>query len=91
MKDIKGVRYEDIIKDMTEEELERFHKERYEKFIKPLMGMNLKEVEKLEKGKKDQYNQEDMPNYGKMFVEYVGKIRRRYIVASTHRFNIFYK
>ena len=74
MKDIKGVRYEDIIKDMTEEELERFHKERYEKFIKPLMGMNLKEVEKLEKGKKDQYNQEDMPNYGKMFVEYVGKI-----------------
>lgn len=47
MKDKKGIRYEDIIKDMTEEELERFHKERYEKFIKPLMGMNMREVEKV--------------------------------------------
>lgn len=40
-----------VIKDMTEEELERFHKERYEKLIKPLMEMNVRELEKM-KGKK---------------------------------------
>lgn len=54
MKDKKGVRYEDIIKDMTPEELERFNKERYEKFIKPLMEMNMREVEKVIE-KKDEH------------------------------------
>ncbi|NLM03710.1 MAG: hypothetical protein GX214_01680 [Clostridiales bacterium] len=47
MKKIKGVRVEDIIKDMTPEELERFKKERYEKFIKPLMEMNIKSLYEL--------------------------------------------
>ena len=51
MKDKKAITYEEAIKDMTEEELERFHKERYEKFIKPLMEMNEREVEKLKKEK----------------------------------------
>jgi len=45
VKDIKGVRLEDIIKDMNEEELERFKKERYEKFIKPLTRLNLKVIQ----------------------------------------------
>lgn len=44
MKESKGVRLEDIIKDMNEEELERFKIERYEKFIKPLMGMNVQNI-----------------------------------------------
>ena len=47
MKDKNGIIYEEVIKDMTKEELERFHKERYEKFIKPLMEMNEKELEKV--------------------------------------------
>ncbi|MFL0248093.1 hypothetical protein [Candidatus Clostridium stratigraminis] len=46
-KKIKVVTLAEAIKDMTSEELERFKKERYEKFIKPLMDMNMKELEKL--------------------------------------------
>ena len=55
MKDKKAITYEEAIKDMTEEELERFHRERYEKFIKPLIEMNEKELEKVlgEKGYKN--------------------------------------
>lgn len=48
----KTITYEEAIKDMTPEELERFHKERYEKFINPLMEMNIKELENLGKRKK---------------------------------------
>ena len=47
MKDKKAITYEEAIKGMTKKELERFHKERYEKFIKPLMEMNEREVEKV--------------------------------------------
>ena len=47
MKNKKAITYEEAIKDMTEEELERFHKERYEKFIRPLIEMNEKELEKV--------------------------------------------
>ncbi len=45
-KKIKTITYEEAIKGMTKEELERFHKERYEKFIKPLMEMNVRELGK---------------------------------------------
>ncbi|SHD77514.1 hypothetical protein [Schnuerera ultunensis] len=45
---IKTVTYEEAIKDMTEEELGRFHKERYRKLIKPLMEMNERELRKME-------------------------------------------
>lgn len=46
-KKIKVVTLAEAIKDMNEEELERFKKERYEKFIKPMMRMNAEELEKL--------------------------------------------
>lgn len=54
-KKIETVTYEEAIKDMSKEELERFHKERYEKFIKPLMGMNERELGKV-LGKKNLKN-----------------------------------
>ncbi|ABR48300.1 hypothetical protein Amet_2141 [Alkaliphilus metalliredigens QYMF] len=53
MKDVKVITLQEAIKGMNEEELERFKKERYEKFIKPLMGLNMKttdEVEKISQG-----------------------------------------
>lgn len=42
MKEIKGVTLKEAIKDMTPEELEKFKKERYEKFIVPLMNENIR-------------------------------------------------
>mgnify|MGYP006279156699 CR=1 FL=1 len=47
MKKVKYITLEEAIKDMNEEELESFKKERYEKFLKPLMRMNQKNIEKL--------------------------------------------
>ncbi|WP_088034878.1 hypothetical protein [Evansella clarkii] len=35
---------EDIVKDMSPEELQKFQKERYEKFIKPLMDHNINQL-----------------------------------------------
>lgn len=42
---------QEIIKDMTPEELEAFKKERYEKFLKPLFNHNIQELDK--KGHKE--------------------------------------
>lgn len=46
----KVITFQEAIKDMNEEELERFMKERYEKFIKPMMGMvgKKKDMNRLE-------------------------------------------
>lgn len=49
MEEIEGVRIEGIIKDLTLEELERLKIERYEKFIKPLMKMDMKALYEFEK------------------------------------------
>ena len=55
LKEVRGVRLEDIIKDMNEKELEIFKKERYGKFIKPSMELNhrplknINDANKLEK------------------------------------------
>jgi hypothetical protein len=35
---MKAISVEDAVKNMTPEQLEKFKKERYEKFIKPLIG-----------------------------------------------------
>lgn len=51
MKKKKGVTLEEAIKDMTPEELERFKKERYEKFIKPLMNENIRALKDKLDGK----------------------------------------
>jgi len=48
-KKIEVVTLAEIIKDMTPEELDRFKKERYEKFIKPLMKINESELIKLKR------------------------------------------
>ncbi|MCR1899015.1 hypothetical protein NSA47_08455 [Irregularibacter muris] len=45
MKKVKVVTLQEAIEGMNEEKLERFKKERCEKFIKPLMEMNRKEIE----------------------------------------------
>ncbi|MGY0693759.1 hypothetical protein ACW2QC_13375 [Virgibacillus sp. FSP13] len=42
----KGTPVHELVKDMTPEELERFRRERYEKFIKPLMGHNVAELKR---------------------------------------------
>jgi hypothetical protein len=52
-KKIKTITYEEAIKGMTKKELERFHKERYEKFIKPLMEVNVRELGKKVINKKN--------------------------------------
>lgn len=48
-KKIEVVTLAEVIKDMTPEELESFKKERYEKFIKPLMKINESELIKLKR------------------------------------------
>ena len=40
MSEKKFITLQEAIEGMSEEELERFKKERYEKFIKPLLNMN---------------------------------------------------
>lgn len=46
----KHVTVADKIKDMNPEELKEFQKERYEKFIKPLMNSNIKDLEDRKNG-----------------------------------------
>lgn len=40
---LKGRNVTEVIKEMSPEQLKAFKKERYEKFIKPLMEHNMKE------------------------------------------------
>lgn len=42
---INVISFEDAIKDMTPEELERFIEERQQKFISPLLDANMKDLE----------------------------------------------
>ena len=44
---IKVRTLEEVIKDMSPEELEAFKKERYEKFVKPLLDENISALERL--------------------------------------------
>nr|PZN09926.1 MAG: hypothetical protein DIU64_07430 [Caldicoprobacter oshimai] len=46
---IKVRTLEEVIKDMTPEELEAFKKERYEKFVKPLLDENISALERLKR------------------------------------------
>lgn len=43
---------QEYIKGMTPEELEAFKKERYEKFLKPILGYNIQEIERKQAEKK---------------------------------------
>ncbi|SFQ10847.1 hypothetical protein SAMN05444406_11266 [Caldicoprobacter faecalis] len=46
---IKVRTLEEVIKDMTPEELEAFKKERNEKFVKPLLDENISALERLKR------------------------------------------
>lgn len=48
-----AVSAQELSKDMTPEELERFKKERYEKFLKPLMGLNERQIKSLKEEKEE--------------------------------------
>lgn len=46
---IKAVTFEDAIKDMSPEELERFLEERKRKFLNPILNMNIEKLKQNEK------------------------------------------
>ena len=48
MSEKKYITLQEAIEGMSEEELERFKKERYEKFIKPMLKMNLDNINKIQ-------------------------------------------
>ncbi|SDQ08349.1 hypothetical protein SAMN05216232_0458 [Virgibacillus subterraneus] len=54
--ELPGQHVSEVIKDMTAEELERFKKERYEKFVKPLMEYNVESIERKRESQKTDWN-----------------------------------
>ena len=48
MSEKKYITLQEAIEGMSEEELERFKKERYEKFIKPMLKMNIDNINKIQ-------------------------------------------
>ncbi|MBP1949254.1 hypothetical protein [Virgibacillus litoralis] len=55
---LPGRHVSEVTKDMTPEELERFKKERYEKFVKPLMEYNVESIERKRESQKPGWNHE---------------------------------